>query len=101
MAPLARIQCTATLVSRPPENAIPTRSPAGSDWRMFATMEAAPKKCGHYGKDGRRQRVVIDDDVGEPPGARQSGRSVWQWRCQADRDSSLRADRTGRCHTLG
>src|SRR5258705_2279361 len=30
MAPLSRIQATATEVSRPPENAIPTRSPEGS-----------------------------------------------------------------------
>src|SRR6476469_2917901 len=37
MAPLARIQCSAALVSRPPENAIPTFSPAGSVCRMLGT----------------------------------------------------------------
>src|SRR5438270_750279 len=35
MAPLARIQCTAALVSSPPENAMPTFSPFGSLLRMF------------------------------------------------------------------
>src|SRR5438046_432795 len=35
MAPLARIQCTAALVSSPPENAMPTFSPFGSFPRMF------------------------------------------------------------------
>src|SRR5260221_527170 len=35
MAPLARIQCTAALVSSPPENAMPTLSPFGNFPRMF------------------------------------------------------------------
>jgi IS30 family transposase len=35
-APLPRIQCTAALVSRPPEKAMPTRSPAGMLCRMVA-----------------------------------------------------------------
>src|SRR5690554_2470686 len=35
-APLARIQATATEVSRPPENAIPTRSPTG---RLDSTLD--------------------------------------------------------------
>src|SRR4051812_18773327 len=37
MAPFARIQATATDVSRPPENAIPTRSPAGREVRTLLT----------------------------------------------------------------
>ncbi len=36
-APLARIQCRAALVSRPPENAMPTFSPTGRRWRMLVT----------------------------------------------------------------
>src|SRR6185436_4908313 len=36
MAPFARIQCTAALVSRPPEKAMPTFSPLGSVPRIFA-----------------------------------------------------------------
>src|ERR1035441_2447897 len=35
MAPLARIQCMAALVSSPPEKARPTFSPAGRFCRMF------------------------------------------------------------------
>jgi hypothetical protein len=35
MAPLARIQATATDVSRPPEKAIPTRWPIGSEARTL------------------------------------------------------------------
>jgi diguanylate cyclase (GGDEF)-like protein len=38
MAPLARIQCTAALVSRPPEKAMPTRWPAGRVCRMVACV---------------------------------------------------------------
>ena len=34
IAPLARIQCNAALVSRPPENAMPTFWPEGRDCRM-------------------------------------------------------------------
>src|SRR6185436_5284978 len=37
MAPLTRIQCRAALVSRRPENAMPTRSPTGRLWRMLGT----------------------------------------------------------------
>src|SRR6185503_15734025 len=36
MAPFARIQCSAALVSRPPEKAMPTFSPLGSVPRIFA-----------------------------------------------------------------
>src|SRR6185436_7524086 len=36
MAPFSRIQATATEVSRPPENAIPTRSPTG---RLVRTLD--------------------------------------------------------------
>src|SRR4030095_2785469 len=35
MAPFARIQCSAALVSRPPENAMPTFWPTGRSLRMF------------------------------------------------------------------
>src|SRR6187431_813749 len=35
MAPLSRIHATATEVSRPPEKAMPTRSPTGRDWRTL------------------------------------------------------------------
>jgi hypothetical protein len=35
---LARIQATAADVSRPPENAIPTRSPMGSDVSTLADI---------------------------------------------------------------
>ena len=51
IAPFSRIHATATVVSRPPENAIPTRSPTGSDvrtcdtrrpgYRTFATARAS------------------------------------------------------------
>ena len=34
IAPRSRIHASAQLVSRPPENAIPTRSPTGSDERI-------------------------------------------------------------------
>ena len=37
MAPFARIQATATDVSRPPEKAMPTRSPTGSDVKTLLT----------------------------------------------------------------
>lgn len=37
MAPLSRIQATATEVSRPPEKAIPTRSPTGRDVKTLDT----------------------------------------------------------------
>src|SRR5699024_604300 len=39
IAPWCRIQATATEVSRPPENAIPTRSPTGSE---VTTLDMAP-----------------------------------------------------------
>src|SRR3546814_6645407 len=43
-APLSRIQATATEVSRPPEKAIPTRSPAGNEVRTLdkATIICTP-----------------------------------------------------------
>src|SRR6478672_4476300 len=37
-APLSRIHATATEVSRPPEKAIPTRSPTGRDVRTLDTV---------------------------------------------------------------
>src|SRR6476660_3836585 len=42
MAPFARIQCSAALVSSPPEHAMPTFSPAGRCWRMFAIVRIRP-----------------------------------------------------------
>src|SRR6185436_12834874 len=42
MAPFARIQCSAALVSRPPENAMPTFSPAGRCWRILAIVKTRP-----------------------------------------------------------
>src|SRR5690349_23097167 len=42
MAPLARIQCSAALVSRPPEKAMPTFSPAGRCWRILAIVRIQP-----------------------------------------------------------
>src|SRR5580658_6562331 len=38
-APFARIHATATEVSRPPEKAIPTRSPTGREVRTLDTMQ--------------------------------------------------------------
>src|SRR6202034_3179156 len=38
-APLSRIHATATEVSRPPEKAIPTRSPTGREVRTLDTMQ--------------------------------------------------------------
>ena len=40
MPPFSRIQATATAVSRPPEKAMPMRSPTGSDWRTRVTGES-------------------------------------------------------------
>src|SRR5258708_35614328 len=55
MAPLARIQCTAALVSRPPENAMPTFLPLGSLPRMFTGgMISDPPRAARM----RRVRVL-------------------------------------------
>ena len=40
IAPCSRIHAIAQLVSSPPENAIPTRSPTGSDPRMHLARDA-------------------------------------------------------------
>src|SRR6478752_2486849 len=55
MAPLSRIHATATEVSRPPEKAMPTRSPTGRDWRTFDMAsslvkgtDAAPRCVGRH-----------------------------------------------------
>src|SRR6476469_2689652 len=40
MAPLLRIQWSAALVSRPPENAMPTFSPMGRRWRIVLTTRS-------------------------------------------------------------
>src|SRR5688500_16054983 len=45
-APFSRIQATATEVSRPPEKAMPTRSPTGSDVRTLLTGDAFPSRSG-------------------------------------------------------
>src|SRR3954452_21453639 len=41
IAPLARIQATATEVSSPPENAMPTRSPTGREVRTLLTASSS------------------------------------------------------------
>jgi hypothetical protein len=38
-APLSRIQATATDVSKPPEKAMPTRSPTGIEFNTFDTAQ--------------------------------------------------------------
>ena len=45
MAPLSRIQATATEVSRPPENAMPTRSPRGSVVRTLDMLHIFAQIC--------------------------------------------------------
>src|ERR687891_563958 len=64
MAPLARIHATATEVSRPPEKAMPTRSPMGREVRTLDTGKimhltawpckwnppSPPSRAGHLGR---------------------------------------------------
>ena len=82
MAPLARIQATATEVSRPPEKAMPTRWPTGREVRTLLTLDVLlfgvvggqrQEPAGEVGPAGRvaadhEHRVVAGDgaeDVGE------------------------------------
>ena len=54
IAPFSRIQATATVVSSPPENAIPTRSPTGSDVRtrdIGASVSAGRRPIGATSAD--------------------------------------------------
>src|SRR6188472_2688288 len=66
MAPLSRIQATAAEVSRPPEKAMPTRSPTGSDVKTLLTGgEATDLRGGGLrfrpdDRPGRRIRGRID-----------------------------------------
>ena len=60
MAPFWRIQSSAAEVSRPPEKAMPTFWPAGSDWRMVWDMgwrRAVP----------RRSKVRVNREAGYCP----------------------------------
>ena len=46
MAPFSRIQATAAEVSSPPENAMPTRSPIGSEVRtVLMPVTVASRRC--------------------------------------------------------
>ncbi len=44
-APFSRIHATATEVSRPPEKAMPTRSPTGREVRTLDTMQEYTESC--------------------------------------------------------
>src|SRR6185503_20907088 len=50
MAPFSRIQASAALVSRPPENAIPTFSPLGRDCRIVAMANSNRIGGSHFRK---------------------------------------------------
>src|SRR3954454_9065569 len=52
-APLSRIHATATEVSRPPEKAIPTRSPTGREARTLDTAEVCMTPHDHASADLR------------------------------------------------
>src|ERR1700755_1196612 len=54
MAPLSRIQATATEVSRPPENAMPTRWPTGREVRTLLTRRLSDRGIEGSGGSGRR-----------------------------------------------
>lgn len=61
-APFSRIQATATEVSRPPEKAMPTRSPAGRDVRTLDTAQSCTPMHGHANRFGTQHSE-------RPPGA--------------------------------
>src|SRR5215207_9436550 len=66
-APLSRIQATATEVSRPPEKAMPTRSPTGRDVSTLDTrtiMHDCAWSCG--GGSGREAEIYLDAPAGAP-----------------------------------
>jgi hypothetical protein len=57
IAPRSRIQATAADVSRPPEKAMPTRSPTGNDIRTFA-FEAVEEAASDMADDATRRRLI-------------------------------------------
>src|SRR3954452_22931244 len=61
MAPLSRIQATATEVSSPPEKAMPTRSPLGSEVR---TLLIGFPSCG-AGRCGRGRSWSVECSSGQ------------------------------------
>ena len=80
MAPLSRIQATAADVSRPPEKAMPTRSPTGSDVktlltggeatatpRSFCAVRIGPIGPSPEGQDGRRPLKLATDTSAPAP----------------------------------
>src|SRR3954447_6142551 len=89
MAPLSRIHATATEVSRPPENAMPTRSPFGSEVRTLLTVcpvcavgggsGVGPRRRGGEVQQSSRQQVAVEvpadhqDGVVSGDGAEHSG----------------------------
>src|ERR1044072_1822022 len=58
MAPLSRIHATATEVSRPPEKAMPTRSPAGRDVRTLDIGRLCMTTHGHAKPPGVSPDVI-------------------------------------------
>src|SRR3954471_8315052 len=52
IAPFSRIQATATEVSRPPENAMPTRSPMGREVRTLLTGRWCHPRSARAGPGG-------------------------------------------------
>ncbi|GAA1693534.1 hypothetical protein GCM10009792_12030 [Microcella alkalica] len=67
MAPLSRIHATATEVSRPPENAMPTRSPTGRDVK---TLDTIPESIGGRARPGDAGRRDEAADGAGPPESR-------------------------------
>src|SRR5262245_5353114 len=65
MAPFARIQCSAALVSRPPEKAMPTAASAGRLGRIFDTAvpSLATDRCRG---ETRRGEIVMGVFQGPP-----------------------------------
>src|ERR1044071_4586131 len=57
MAPVSRIQATATEVSRPPEKAMPTRSPLGREVRTLLTLCLSSGGCRTWSGCGRTRLV--------------------------------------------
>src|SRR5713226_5044210 len=64
MAPCSRIQRTAALVSRPPEKAMPTFSPAGRWLRILVMSGADGFERFHRQPDGLLDLALADDQWG-------------------------------------
>src|ERR1700712_3438113 len=64
MAPFSRIQATATEVSRPPEKAMPTRSPTGRLVRTLDTAEVCMTMHGHAKSARGRPLESLSEHVG-------------------------------------